>query len=134
MKKFKLIIGAVALFALVVANVWNAATVKTASALNMEDVEAIAQEPEPGTSFGFTYSSSNGIHVWFDFNMEPPKFKTENAEIKCKYRADPKKKTVTTATYKIEPCISGGGLCFWSDSRDCKDHVPSGAVDVEQIY
>ena len=42
MKKFKLIVGAVALFALVVANVWNAATTLTGSDLNIADVEAMA--------------------------------------------------------------------------------------------
>ena len=42
MKKFKLIVGAVALFALVVANVWNAATTLRSSDLNIADVEAMA--------------------------------------------------------------------------------------------
>ncbi len=46
MKKIKFLVGAVTLFALVVVNVWNAATVKKATALDVEDVEAMAQESE----------------------------------------------------------------------------------------
>ncbi len=48
MKKFKLLVGAVALFALVAVNVWNAATTLKASALSIEDVEAMAQIEEGG--------------------------------------------------------------------------------------
>ena len=42
MKKFKLIVGAMALFALVVANVWNAATTFQETELKVTDVENIA--------------------------------------------------------------------------------------------
>lgn len=48
MKKFKLIVGAVALLALVVANVWNAATTLKVSGLTIEEVEALAQMEEGG--------------------------------------------------------------------------------------
>ena len=46
MKKFKFLVVAVALFAVVAVNVWNAATSLKSSALNIEDVEAIAQDIE----------------------------------------------------------------------------------------
>ena len=42
MKKFKLLVGAVALFAVVVVNVWNAATSLRGSELSVADVEAMA--------------------------------------------------------------------------------------------
>lgn len=45
MKKLKFLVGAVALFAIVVVNVWNAATVVKASGLDVADVEAMAQLP-----------------------------------------------------------------------------------------
>ena len=44
MKKFKFLVGAVALFALVVANVWNAATTLNTSELDISNVESIAAE------------------------------------------------------------------------------------------
>ena len=46
MKKFKFLVGAVALFALVVANVWNAATTFSGSDLEITNVESIAAEAE----------------------------------------------------------------------------------------
>ena len=46
MKKFKFLVGAVALFALVVANVWNAATTLQETELSLADVEALAQMEE----------------------------------------------------------------------------------------
>lgn len=64
MKKLKYIFGAVALFALVVANVWNAATVVNASGLDVADVEAMAQEPE-----SFTYEGNGMTTVlWSNVN------------------------------------------------------------------
>ena len=42
MKRLKLLVGAVALFAIVVANVWNAATTLTGSELRVANVEAMA--------------------------------------------------------------------------------------------
>ena len=46
MKKLKFLVGAVALFALVAVNVWNAATTLRGSDLDVEDVEAMAVDPE----------------------------------------------------------------------------------------
>lgn len=46
MKKFKLIVGVVALFALVVANVWNAATVQNVTSLEVINVENVADGVE----------------------------------------------------------------------------------------
>ncbi|MBR4350381.1 MAG: hypothetical protein IKP99_06625 [Bacteroidales bacterium] len=65
MKKFKLIVGAVALCALVVANVWNAATTLKVSGLIIEEVEALAQmeeeewQPFPGSGiFGTIHKNA----------------------------------------------------------------------------
>ena len=44
MKKLKFLVGAVALFALVVANVWNAATTLGASELDITNVESMVAE------------------------------------------------------------------------------------------
>ena len=52
MKKFKFLVGAVALFAIVVVNVWNAMTTVRGSDLSLADVEALAN-PEGMESRGF---------------------------------------------------------------------------------
>ena len=50
MKKFKFLVGAVALFAIVVVNVWNAMTTFSGSYLNITDVEAMANPEGRGGS------------------------------------------------------------------------------------
>ena len=50
MKDFKIYVGAVALFALVVVNVWNAATTLQETELSVADVEAMANPEGQGGS------------------------------------------------------------------------------------
>jgi len=50
MKKLKFLVGAVALFAVVAVNVWNAATTFSGSDLNITDVEAMANPEGRGGS------------------------------------------------------------------------------------
>lgn len=53
MKKLKFLVGAVALFAVVAVNVWNAATTLRGSELSVTDVEAMANpEGRGGTNTG----------------------------------------------------------------------------------
>ncbi len=62
MKKLKFLVGAVVLFAIVVVNVWNAATTLRGSELSVADVEAIAN-PEDVVILGYT---GNTGRVWED--------------------------------------------------------------------
>ena len=48
MKKFKILVGAVALFALVAANVWNAATVFGSTELDIPNIERMAEGESQG--------------------------------------------------------------------------------------
>ena len=61
MKKLKYIVGAVALFAVASANVWNAATTLRGSELSIADVEAMADPPEWTIWHGF-YTD---LEYWF---------------------------------------------------------------------
>lgn len=63
MKKFKFLVGAVALFAIVVVNVWNAATVAKRAELNAADIEAIAN-PEPGNEPVLIHGSLGGSYLF----------------------------------------------------------------------
>ncbi len=72
MKKLKILVGAVALFALVVVNVWNAATVKSTSELDISNVESIAAE---GDVYGGSGSYSGAIITkWIIGNLEDSRF------------------------------------------------------------
>jgi hypothetical protein len=70
MKKFKFLVGAVALFAIVVVNVWNAATTLRGSDLSVADVEAMAN-PE---GMGGSGSSIGG--EWKQGKMEDQRYFT----------------------------------------------------------
>ena len=61
MKKLKFLVGAVALFAVVAVNVWNATTVTNASALNIGDVENVADGFEWSDIFG---GSGYNLNFW----------------------------------------------------------------------
>lgn len=64
MKRLKYIIGAIALLALVVVNVWNAATTLRGSELGIADVEAMAQiEEEEFCPFGW---ANGGPTMWVE--------------------------------------------------------------------
>ncbi len=80
MKKLKILVGAVALFAVVVVNVWNAATTLRGSDLSLADVEAMANpEGMVGTGFskggewitagidGLKYFSMSGYQVDYEY-------------------------------------------------------------------
>ena len=135
MKKFKFLVGAVALFALVVANVWNAATLKTASTLNVEDienVEAMGQEPE----YGFTINNNGSVYVWINGHKysKTYKFDTYSASIKCTWKRKVSGKVWErkTETFDIDKCVGGWGNCLFSDSDDCKAWIPSDAELISQ--
>ncbi|MBR2199825.1 MAG: hypothetical protein IKP73_00065 [Bacteroidales bacterium] len=99
MKKFKLIVGAVALFALVVANVWNAATVAKATALNIEDLEALAQYEPSGEKTGMAYVYAGMAH-------DPFRVETSGA---WQYRQSEAKYFITY--YDCEPRTWGTAHC-----------------------
>ena len=71
MKKLKFLVGAVALFAVVAVNVWNAATVFQGTELGIADVEAMAN-PEglggSGSSKGGEWMTAD-IDGWKYFSM-----------------------------------------------------------------
>lgn len=86
MKKLKFLVGAVALFALVAVNVWNAATVVGASELGIADVEATAQMEEED------YLVWNGIG-WVEYGLYWK-------ETKCEYDEG------MSSFYHTETCLN----------------------------
>ena len=97
MKNFKIYVGAVALFALVAVNVWNAATTLKGSELRVDDVEAMANtESLEGMitqwyEKGGSATSSDGMTITIKRKMKCVKVDTEQNE-RCIPGA---KKTIT---------------------------------------
>ena len=124
MKKLKYIVGAVALFALVVANVWNAATVNKMSCLAFMDVENIADgfeinanmKPMPTSGWGGGEPSKK---YWSDY-LPGSNWKNNSVHVHCELdqvvNGTPEHKVMD---FDVVQCGNGAGDCWWSDDTDC---------------
>ena len=96
MKKLKFLVGAVALFALVAVNVWNAATTLRGSDLSLADVEAMADPPEWGyldvlyQTLEWAFTGTNKTK-WYEFEQltwfTPWQYEVTHLEV-CDYSDD----------------------------------------------
>ena len=81
MKKLKYLVGAVALLALVAVNVWNAATVMKMSALNVANVENVAE----GFEWGIFDANRNEAGVGTPLHCEVDKWVLLDANAEFHY-------------------------------------------------
>jgi hypothetical protein len=86
MKKFKLLVGAMALFALAVVNVWNAATSLNVSELDIYNVESIVAEGDvnSGTSPELKCNVTFW-RIWGDERADRSGWKKKECESGCYY-------------------------------------------------
>ena len=111
MKKFKFLVGAVALFALVVANVWNAATTLRGSELSVADVEAMANPEGIGSdspSFKPRWFTCDIRHEWFTMSGQG-----------IDYAAQVENRIITF--YRVWDCVrtsNGNNECVAGDHRE----------------
>ncbi|MBO7568704.1 MAG: hypothetical protein J6T60_16580 [Bacteroidales bacterium] len=113
MKRLKFLVGAVALFALVVANVWNAATTFSGSELGIADVEATVAEAEPGGGMltGTRWQYNGGESAPFEETVSVVGYRKYVTKYYCRrYKCIP-------ATYGSANCKvpqEADGLSVWS--------------------
>ena len=108
MKKLKFLVGAVALFALVVVNVWNAATTLNGHELVVADVEAMANPEGQGGSGSSTIGG-----IWEPGAQEDKRYFSMSGtqlDPSCAYSGD----SYIVTYYQVWECASR------SDIFDCR--------------
>ncbi len=136
MKKLKFLVGAVALFAVVAVNVWNAATTLRGSELSIADVESTVAEAEPG---GQALTNKVWVYLGCDWGGQKSYSTPDGGKVLStvyinRYRCQIKQNGTAKCTVgevgegqaESMQCLDGTGHRLWSRDRN---YFPDGSYE-----